>query len=166
MATSKKKEGFSTLITKFSKAKLPLSLTPDTYREFEKQNKPLSVDTISRFLIDEGEAIDEFTEFVPCCRLPETPKFYGLIYWQAGLMEYHYMLITFDKKGNMINKKRIGGTIPDNQTFKVQVATITSSSTIEVKEGRSAQNSKNLTPTSFSEHYQFSISENGIITNE
>lgn len=166
MATSKKKEGFSTLITKFPKAKLPMRLTPDAYREFEKTNKPLSVDTITRFLVDEGEAIDEFTEFIPCCRLPDTPKFYGLVYWQAGLMEYHYVLITFDKKGQVINKKRIAGTIPDNNSFKVVVATITSSSKIEAKEGSSAQNSKKLTPTSFSEHYQFNISENGIITNE
>jgi len=161
MAKQTKHAGFTTLITKFPKAKLPVELAPDTFREFEKKNKPLSVDTVSHFLLEEGEVIDEFTEFIPCFRLSDTPKFEGLIYWQASLMEYHYWLVTFDKKGNFIEKKRIAGTIPVDAAFKVSVATVTSSWNIEVKEGESAQNTKNLIPTSFSQHHIINISPEG-----
>ena len=161
MAKQNKRAGFSTLTSKFPKGTLPIELTPDAVREFEKKNKPLSVDAISQFLLEEGEAIDEFTEFIPCFRLPDTKDFYGFIYWQAGLMEYHYWLATFDKKGNFIEKKRIGGTITQESTFKVSVANITSSWKIEVKEGESDRNTKNLTPTSFSQPYIINISLTG-----
>ena len=164
MAKQTKRACFTTLTSKFPKAKLPIELTPDAVREFEKKKKPLSVDSISQFLLEEGEAIDEFTEFIPCFRLPDTKEFHGLVYWQAGLMEYHYWLATFDKKGNFIEKKRIAGTISGESTFKVAVATITSSWKIEVKEGESAQNTKNLTPTSFSQHHIINISPTGTMS--
>jgi len=166
MSKSKKKTGFTALVANFAKGELPIILAPDTYRTYEKKNKPLSIDAIKNFLLDEGEEIDEFTEFVPCFRLPDSSKFYGLIFWKAGLMEYHYILITFDKKGYFINKKRVGGTIRDENSFIVQVATIENSWKIEVKEGKSDENTKNLTPTSFFRHHQINISKEGIITNE
>ncbi len=164
MAKQSKRTGFTTLSSKFPKVKLPIELRSDTFREFEKKNKPLSQDSILEFLLEEGEAIDEFTEFIPCFRLPDTKEFHALVYWQAGLMEYHYWLAIFDKKGNFIEKKRIAGTIPGESTFKVTVAVITSSWQIEVKEGESAQNTKNLTPTSFSQHHIINISPEGAMS--
>lgn len=166
MSKSKKKAGFTTLMTKFPKAKLPLELSPDSYRNFEKKNKPLSLDSIKNFLIEEQEEVDEFTEFIPCFRLPDTPNFHALVFWRAGLMEYHYVLITFDKNGHLIDKKHIAGTIPDKNAFNISIANIKSSRKIEVKEGSSDTNTKNLTPTSFSHNYHLDISDNGKITTQ
>lgn len=166
MSESKKKAGFTTLITKFPKAKLPLELAPDSYRNFEKKNKPLSLDSIKNFLIDEQEEVDEFTEFIPCFRLPDTTNFHALVFWQAGLMEYHYILITFNKNGHLIDKKSIAGTIPHANAFKISIANIKSSQKIEVKEGSADTNTKNLTPTSFSHYYHLNISDNGKITTQ
>jgi len=164
MTKQTKRAGFTTLTSKFPKATLPIELTPDTFREFEKKNKPLSQDSILQFLLEEGEAMDEFTEFIPCFRLPDAKEFHGFVYWQAGLMEYHYWLAIFDKKGNFVEKKRIAGTISAESSFKVTVAAITSSWQIEVKEGESAQNTKNLTPTSFSQHHIINISLTGAMS--
>jgi len=166
MSKSKKKAGFTTLITKFPKAKLPLVLSPDSYRNFEKKNKPLSLDSIQNFLLDEQEEVDEFTEFIPCFRLPDTSNFHALVFWRAGLMEYHYVLITFDKKGYLIDKKSIAGTIPHENAFIISIADIKSSRKIEVKEGSADTNTKNLTPTSFSHNYHLDISDNGKITTQ
>ncbi len=159
--SNKIKPGFKAMVAKFPKAELPLQLQPDTVRKFEKENKPLSQENIRLFLIEEGEEYDEFAEWVPCCRLPDT-KFHGLVYWQAGLMEYHYILVTFDRKGNLINKKRIGGTIPDNNTFKVIVPTIENSWKIDTEEGNISQQDS-LIPKKLTAQYQFTISEEGII---
>ncbi len=159
---SKKKTGFTALLAKFPKATLPLTLEPETVREFDKTNKPLSEENISLFLADEGVEYDEFAEWVPCCRLPEAGKFHGLIYWQAGLLEYHYMLATFDKTGNRLHKKRIGGTISDGNAFKVVVATIKTSWQIETVEGTASQNTS-LIPNQLTKHHTFNISEDGTI---
>jgi len=163
MSKTKKKTGFTALISKFPKTILPVSLTPDAYRDFEKNNKPLSLDSVKNFLLDQQEEVDEFTEFIPCFRLPDTKKFYGLVYWQAGLMEYHYTLITFDKKGQLVNKKRIAGTIPQQNMFNITVADVESCWKIELKEGNSDANAKNLMPSSFSRYHQLTISEDGNI---
>jgi len=127
---------FSDFVKKFPKVDLPVTLTEDTQMIFSKKNNPLSKQMIEEFIIPlEEDAIDEFTEYVPCFRLSKTKNFQGIVYWKAGLMTYQYFLVTFDKKGNLIEKKVIAGTEVKKDALRRTIATIKEDWTIPVVEG-------------------------------
>ena len=105
------KASFPQFIAKFPEIALPVTLTEESHHHFSRTNSPLSMGMVVDFLqpIEELE-FDEFTEFIPCLRLPATHGFHAIIYWRAGLMDYENTLATFDKKGAFIDKKVIAGT--------------------------------------------------------
>ena len=133
---AKTKKGFKAFYSKFPITKnLPLVLSEEKLRFFSKKNKPISNETVEQFCLDDGETYaDEYTEYIACTRLPETGDIYSFILWRGGLLEYAYLLVTFDKKGNLIEKNIIGGTKVEKSSFKTVIATIKNSWNIEVKE--------------------------------
>lgn len=132
---TKLKPGFKSFLTKFPKATLPLELNEETLRNFTLKNKPLSNQMVTDFCMLENEPEpDDFTEFVACCRIPDFESLYPLIYWQGGLLEYYYHLAIFDKKGELVTKKIVGGTKVTNEMLEVVVATVKSNKRIEVRE--------------------------------
>ena len=68
--------------------------------------------------------MDEFTEYIPCFKIPRTGDFHAVVLWKAGLMNYEYFIITFDKKGNLIEKKMIAGTQVKGDALLRTVTTI------------------------------------------
>lgn len=122
---NKSKITFNQFLDFFPDLELPVHLTDDALSVFSKENKALPIPMISEFIAkyDNSEP-DEYTEYIPCFRIPETEQFIGIIYWKAQLMNYEYHLVTYDLKGNFITGKVIGGLISNGNTLIKTVATI------------------------------------------
>ena len=135
------KASFSRFIKKFPVIELPITLGSDTHHAFSQQNDPLSELEIRQYIEPiEGIELDEFTEFVPCFSIPNTQDFLGIVYWKAGLMDYQYRLVTFSKKGELLNHKVIAGTFSDGKSLAQSAATIDSDWSIHIVTGNSSIN--------------------------
>lgn len=146
----------------------PLTLTDDSQIAFSKHNKPFKPLMIHKFLtLSEKDTIDEFTEFVPCFRIPNTGDFYAVIYWKAGLMNYQYTLVTYDKKGKLVDKAIIAGTTSHNGEDLVRsVASIDEDWIITIVSGASIQGKDEFDPR-LSKAFTLEILEGGkIISSE
>lgn len=115
---------FTDFLKTFPRVNLPVVLTEEAQSVFSKENTPLSKSMIEEFIVPIDEEIDEFTEYIPCFRIPKTGNFNAIVFWKAGLMNYQYILATFDKKGKLIEKKSIAGTEVKNDSLLRTVATI------------------------------------------
>lgn len=119
------KASFSQFLEKFPVIPLPATLAEEAHHAFSQKNDPLPTLMIEQFVLPiEGQPMDDYTEFVPCMRIPETHDFHAIIYWRAMLMSYQYTLATFTKKGELIDKRVIAGTISQGETLTTSVATI------------------------------------------
>ena len=49
---------------------------------------------------------------------------HAIVLWKAGLLNYEYFIITFDKKGNLIEKKMVAGTQVKGDALLRTVTTI------------------------------------------
>jgi len=146
----------------------PLTLTDDSQVAFSKHNKPFKPQMIDKFLtLSEKESIDEFTEFVPCLRIPNTGDFYAVIYWKAALMNYQYVLVTYNKTGDLVDKAIIAGTTSHNGEDLVRsVASIDEDWIITIVSGASIQAKDEYDP-SLSKAFTLEILEGGkIISSE
>ncbi len=120
-----KKPDFDSFIAVFPELELPITLTDESHMHFSASNKPLPQAHVHEFIFKiEQSDFDEFTEFVPCFRIPKTYDFHAIIYWRAGLMDYEYTLATFTKKGQLIDKRVIAGTKVHDGLLVRSVATI------------------------------------------
>lgn len=109
----------------FPEIELPITISEDSTIEFSKYNKPLAQALIERIIIPiENGDIDEYTEFTPCFQLPETDDYQAFVYWKGRLMLYEYILVTFDKSGNLISRKVISGTRVENDKVIQSVCNI------------------------------------------
>ena len=133
---SELKLSFSQFLKHFPVIELPITLTSDTHHLFSRENIPLSEKMIKTFIqeIDYAPAT-EFTEYIACFQLPENEHYYGIVFWRADLMEYEYILATFDKKGVVIAKKIIAGTKSNGKSLLKRIATIDEDLIILVAEG-------------------------------
>ncbi|MFK8104169.1 MAG: hypothetical protein AB8G15_16700 [Saprospiraceae bacterium] len=141
---------FKHFLEKFPKIELPVTLTEESSLSFSRTNDPLPALMIEQFLqpIDEGE-IDDYTEYIACFKIPKTNLFHAIVYWKAGLLNYEYILATFTKKGELIDKKVIAGTKSDGKSLTQSAATIDEDWIIYIVGGVALlQSTKNYEPTS------------------
>ena len=146
----------------------PVTLTDASTVAFSKYNKQFKPLMVSKFLmLSEHGDIDEFTEFVPCLRIPNTGDFYAVIYWKASLMNYQYILVTYDKAGNLVDKAIIAGTSSENGEDVVRsVASIDEDWIITIVSGASIQAQTEYNPKS-SKAFTLEIQDRGrIISSE
>ncbi len=121
----KQKVTFKDFLQKFPKVSLPVTLTEESHHDFSKTNDPIPAVMVEEFLMKlETEEVDEFTEYIPCFRIPKTDGFSAIVYFKAGLLNYEYNLLTFNKDGLSIDKKVIAGTKVDGDQLQRTVATI------------------------------------------
>lgn len=91
-------------------------LGEDSYYVFSKVNLLIFLVFISYYLIlIDGEELDENIEFIVCFRLDGLKDIYVIVYWKVGLLNYNYVLVIFDKVGNMIEKRVIVGIFYDGE---------------------------------------------------
>ena len=109
-----KKPTFRQFLNKFPEITLPITLTEESHLEFSRQNEPLAKEMIEEFIFSiEQSDFDEFTEFIPCVKIPDTHGFHAIVYWRAGLLDYEYTLATFTEKGQFVDKKFIAGNFDE-----------------------------------------------------
>jgi hypothetical protein len=140
------KPTFRQFLERFPEVDLPITLTEESHLEFSRRNPPLPQEMIHEFIhaIEESE-FDEFTEFIPCVKLPKTDGFNAIVYWRAGLMNYEYTLATFTEKGQFIEKKVIAGTKIHDGLLVRSVATIEDDWLIYIVLGKSDPNEETFT---------------------
>ncbi|MEM9919585.1 MAG: hypothetical protein AAF990_15915 [Bacteroidota bacterium] len=126
---------FSHFLQTFPKVDLPVTLTTDLHHTFSQENKPFPQRMVQQFIDPVEGAADEFTEYIPCFRLPMAKNIHALVYWKAGLMLYEYILITYDKSGQMVDRKVIAGTKAEDQALVRSVATFKEDGTIYIVGG-------------------------------
>ena len=151
---------FSEFLDYFPKVDLPIALSDAIIHEISKVNKVFPAAVISQYFSTWDDQIDETSEFLPCCQLPEQEDFYALIYWKASLMSYEFILATFDKKGQLIQKKLIAGMSSNGSTILQSVAKIEDDLSIHIVTGEQAAEQQNYDP-SFSKAYYMEILPNG-----
>jgi hypothetical protein len=159
---------FQNFLNRFEEVTLPISIGTETHLDFSSQQDPLPVAMIERFFIETGimTELDEFTELVPLMKIPETGDFHAVIVWKAELMNYEYLMLTFDKMEQLIDKKSIAGTkIIDNLLLHAVVSINEQWEIHVMQSGRDVNDEKNFDPTK-SLRYQFQLLEDGFIQEE
>lgn len=162
---SKTDISFDHFLERFPEVKLPVTLGEDSHHDFSRSNEPLNKLMIQQYILplDDGP-VDEYTEFIACVRIPETYEFHAIIYWKAGLMTYQYSLVTFTKKGLLIDKRVIAGTFSDGKMLTKSMATIDEDWIIYVVSGQ-ASSSKSAYDASSSTAYKLELLPDGKIIN-
>ncbi len=155
---------FAQFLAKFPEIDLPVMLNEEAHHIFSTENSPLTEAMIQQYILplEDVDTDDEFTEFVPCFQLPKTDGFHAVVYWKAGLMNYHYALVTFSKKGQAIDRRVIAGTFIGGQTITQSVATINEENEIFVASGQGNTQNDSFDPAS-STAYELELLPDGQI---
>ena len=156
------KISFQHFIEKFPEIELPVIFTDESAIEFSKNNDPLPSQMIHQFIDDQE---DDFTEYIACIRIPKTHDFHAIIYWKAALMNYHYVLATYDKKGKLIDKSVIAGTYSDGKSLTKSVATIDEDWIIYIVSGQTAADAPSYNATTSNAFNLELLATGEIITN-
>ena len=144
----KKKLTFPDFLERFPIIELPIILGENTHHEFSRNNQPLSNEMIHRFIDPIEGSSNEFTEYVAGFRVPKTDDFYAIVYWKADLMNYQYIITTFDKKGELIDRAVIAGIYMQDGIMTQSVATLEPDWTIYIVSGQLKTNTPNYDPSS------------------
>ena len=116
-------QAFDSFLGHFSDAQLPVVFTEESVSYYSRKNPPLPEGLIRKFLLF-GEERNDLTEYVPCCKIPETGSIHAIVYWRGRLLEYDYIMQTFNKNGVPLSKKVIAGIRSNGTDVKQTVATI------------------------------------------
>lgn len=166
--SKKQRISFRNFLNRFEEVSLPISIGTETHLDFGTQNTPLPVGIIDKFFIETGvmTELDEFTEVVPVMKIPETGDIHAVIVWKAGLLQYEYWLLTFDKMERLIDKKNIAGTKVIENLLLHAVVSINEQREIHVMEnGLDANDEYSFDPQK-SLRFQFQLLEDGYIQEE
>jgi hypothetical protein len=120
----------------FPETELPVLISEDYLSEYEINSDPFPQTFIDEVMMEWEKEIDEFTEFIPCVRLPKEEKYDAVIYWKGGLLKYDFILVTLDKKGELISKKSIASTVVNDNIIKKSVASIEPDHIINIVAGQ------------------------------
>ncbi len=143
------KLNFADFVSKFPPVSMPVTLGEDTHHLFSTENPPLSEALISTFIhpTEEEVADDEFTEYVPCFAIDDTKEFIALVWWKAELLNYEYILATFNIRGELIDREVIAYTRIEEGKVHRAVATINGEYELDIALGTSYGSEDLLDPS-------------------
>jgi len=131
---------FQDFLFKFPEVELPVTLSEETASIFSKENDPMSSAMAHQFInVFENRDMDDMTEYVPCFKIPRTDAFHAVVYWKAELMNYQFVLITYDKSGNFIDSRTLAGTTSNGDIILKSVATVEEDWNIYIVSGAQTQ---------------------------
>ncbi len=116
-------EAFEAFLSYFSEEPLPVTLSEENLPFFSSKNPVLPQNLIRKFLLF-GDEPDAYTEYVSCCKIPGTKDIHAVVYWRGKLLEYDFILQTYNQNGVPLYKKVIAGIRSDGSNVKHSVATI------------------------------------------
>lgn len=126
---------FNQFIHIFPEEKLPISITEESASIYSVENLAMPQKAIDYILMQFEPDIDEMTEFVPGFRIGGMKDIHAIVYWKAGLLNYQYILATFEKNGKLIDRQVIAGTVSDGKSIVRTVARIDEGMTIYMVSG-------------------------------
>jgi len=141
---------FANFVAKFPPVSMPVTLGEDTHHTFSAENEPLSDEMIVQFIHPTEKVVQEdpYTEYVPCFAIDNTEEFIALVWWKAKLMNYEYVLTTFNLKGELLDSQVIAQTrVVDGKIYRA-VANISSDLEIVIAEGFSGEDGDQFDPGS------------------
>lgn len=159
-----RQDSFNHYLSCFSKEEYPITLSEESVRYFSQHNKALPQDLIRRFITqqDDGDDDPEYTEYIACCRIPDTGDIHAVVYWKGSLMKYDYVLITYNKNGVVLHRKTIAGTRMDGNKILRSIATIDDDWIINIVVGGQSIEEKHYDPRK-SHHLSMELLINGEI---
>jgi len=114
---------FQDFLFKFPEVELPVTLSEETLAVFSKENDPINSLMAHQFInVFEDSDMDDMTEYVPCFKVPKTENFHAIVYWKAELLNYQFILMTYDKAGNYIDSRTLAGTTSNGELVIKSVA--------------------------------------------
>ena len=156
---------FNNFLERFPEIDLPVTLGDEMHMTFSSENLPLQSLMINQHLLRaEDKEPDEFTEFIPCFRIKETISFHAIVYWRAGLLDYQYIMATFDKEGNVLDRRVLGGTHVEGDIITKSIPTIDSDWTIHVVSGQGKAN-ENVYDSGTSTKFELELLPEGTVVN-
>jgi len=144
----------------FPKVALPLTLNDEILLDFSRKNKPLTPEAIQTFIAPNEKEIDELTEFIPCFKLPDTELFNAIVYWKGGVLNYEYVLISYDLRGNFICRRSLATMFMDGDNIKKSIAQIHENGTINIVAGQNHKDENQYDPK-HSKVYRLEIKQDG-----
>ena len=154
---------YTAFVKLFPKIDLPITVSVEDSRTYSAKNNPLKVEHIETYIDKEiNSEENELLEYVPCFKFKNTKDFDALIYFKADLMNYEYILATYDKKGNLIEKRIIAGLRSNGPIITRAVANISEDQIIYIVEGMTDANEKLYNPST-SKSYNLELMANGEI---
>jgi len=157
---------FGEFLKKFPLVDLPVTLGEDTHLEFSRINDPLPQLMIDQYILTTNDPEpDEFTEFIPCFSLKKSEEFIAIVYWIGALLDYQYVMLTFNRKGVEIDRSVIAGTKVIKNALLTSVATIDEELIIYIAAGE-ADAHTNQFDASSSKSFSLEILPNGEIISE
>jgi hypothetical protein len=154
---------FDDFIDLFPEIKLPIILSEDSSHLFSAANAPIPQRMLDEHLLPFEEETDDYTEYIACFRLP-CSEFHAIVFWKAGLMNYHYVMETFTKGGKLIDKRVIAGTYSDGKTITRSIARIDDDWTIYIMTGQ-VEGSATSYDANLSRAYELELMPDGKIVN-
>lgn len=145
----------------FMEAELPVMVSQDQLPEFSQMNEPFSAHFLEEIMASWENEPDEFTEYIPCFYLPVQENFLGLVYWKGGLLKYEFILVTINKKGELISRKPIASTIAEGDFVKQSAAYIDPDLNITILAGQNREGA--LYDPSLTQKFSMEILFNGEI---
>jgi len=121
---AKNQVSFEDFIAYFPSIELPIVLTDTSASEFSKFNQPFSGTIVEKYFNSWDKKIDEFTEYIPCFRIPDTGNFIAIVYYKATLLNYGFYIVSFDLKGNFISYKPLNNIHFENNLLSNAVTFI------------------------------------------
>ena len=148
MKQQKPNISFQKFLSFFPEIELPVILTEDAHHEFSKANDALPKRAIEQYILPHEELVyDEYTEYIPCLKIPKTYDFHAVVYFKVSLLIYEYYLATFEKKGKLITKEKIAGMVTHGEEINRAVATIEDDWVIKIVEGSVSSEHQDYKPT-------------------
>jgi hypothetical protein len=149
-----KNTDFKLFLDFFPTIDLPILLGEDEHHVFSAENETLPLPLIRKYILNINEKSDadlgenqddtveileddtnDLVEYIACFQISNTENHHAMVYWKADLLEYEYVLVTFDKNGNRIDAKPIGGMRAEGQTVHQSVTQIDEDGFIIIAEG-------------------------------
>lgn len=156
---------FHAFVAKFPPVSMPVTLGEDTHHVFSVENEQFTAEMVAQYIeaapeTHNGE--DDYIEYVPCFAIDDTEQFIALVWWKADLLNYEYVLATYDVQGNPLDRKVIAFTRVEGDVIHRAVATIDADWVIFIGEGRAQGDHEQFDPGT-SKTYELEIMADGKI---
>ncbi len=117
-------EYFHQYLDFFPDVEFPVILSSEYMQIFSKENKPLPEHLSMRFMNKDLDNQENTVEYIACFKLPPQKNFHAVIFLEIDIMNYQYILQTFDLRGVEIDRRKIAGMEVVEKELEENVALI------------------------------------------